>query len=1500
MRTGLTAQATNILSANVKKVAWLFDINLSGHSTVDYHWSTQSERLGSNLITNSTNEAAVMTPVTAVRGSLARSADQAYAGTYSAKYVASADVGAHYTYTPATLGTMYKVSVWVYLPSGQTTTILSLNTLTGPANQEVAYTTTTDQWVQLTGYVTTTASAIGVIGNANSCSGDVWYLDNMEITEVLTPSLAGYSFKIMGFDPITLNMGSPESGVIPPTKTTIKVSFPSERLDSNLIINSDNEASVMSNITPFYGTLAQSSTQKYDGSYSAKYIASADVQAHCTYTDVVLYAMYKASVWVWLPSGQATTELSLRTLMGPANQTLAVTTLTDQWVLLTGYVTATSNTIGVIGSAQNCPGDYWYQDNLSVQKVLNPDNITPGLYASDFKGASVTVRLVCGAYLEPVPAPGDTDEITATPDYQECEIMAWRFKVLSSHAVDQVMTWECQDFFTLYLEGDYPNTPLVSDLFRADIMKADNVCVPLAFGQPFFPVRWIPNNLTATYVDADTFTVTGDKTALFSAGQHLMAYCGVDGSKSCWVSSSSYGGGVTTVNLIAASDDLTANLATVQTDHYLLGASGPTYTIDRARTPLEQSGKTTYLPADYIFKQDTVTGSDSASYSVVQLLCDDANKDLVNDANGFWGVIGSEIYDMPCRFSRSDLATMTSPPNIAEYIWESWGIPSAEIDAVSQAAAVATYAARGLELNIGLWYQQSREKLIAKLFSVSGMIPIIRDTVGFKVLTKTPQLIIEEDLIQPGSFSIAQAGYTRTQTDSGYVTWQIGTEPVVQVNKSVVACKATMVKKSDTTIECDWIQDAVKAQKSGKLALQRILLKDQTIILTAQAKILQLEPGDMIRINPANLGAEGAAYDCLIAKMTIHEGLWIDVECEKFSAALDDWDDLSISDIVVSDANTDKAYTPVYQGPVDAAGNSPKITGAVLIGNNGEFKTNIDPATNGGFVVTNTSLTCYNSTGGIRFRANYGADGDQGDVTFGDYAGGKGIKWDQGDAECYVKGKLTVTAGSDIAGWLTTATEIKKITSNAGISLNSATPALVVTDANGYERVLLGKSGTNYGLTVKDESNNIIININDTNKNIAGWTVDAGKMYNTNCFISSASYISFGNTPPTAYGNNAGVWLGWTAGMTAKAQLSLYTDANNYFQFDGGKVLVKSPYFEIDAAGKLTCTEASIRGTLNADDITVGNNISAKTFQTAGTRLTQATVGSDSTVYVADTSLFPSSGYGWIYDTTVDIFAYTGKTSTTLTGCTGVSATPHASGLAVGGQFKRAIISSLDNEMHFFGDRGDGTNEELASIGIKSSGGDYVVGYFGSSSSGNNRIGISGRSYAQIGVHGMSYSYYGVRGESTSGIGVLGGSSTNYGGYFFGGKAPVCLQPAVSSSAPSGEAGIGAVWMTSGGIPYFNMDGSTTWYETVLASLKGTFVWDPGVMNNATGTSVEIEVTGADLGDSVIVFPPYDGRSVIITGYVSSANHVVILLFNVSGGGVDFAEGTWKYKIIKY
>jgi hypothetical protein len=69
--------------------------------------------------------------------------------------------------------------------------------------------------------------------------------------------------------------------------------------------------------------------------------------------------------------------------------------------------------------------------------------------------------------------------------------------------------------------------------------------------------------VSATYVSAISFTVATDLTAVFHSGRRVRAYCGVDGYKYGTILSSSYSDPDTTVLLTAASDDLTANLASV-------------------------------------------------------------------------------------------------------------------------------------------------------------------------------------------------------------------------------------------------------------------------------------------------------------------------------------------------------------------------------------------------------------------------------------------------------------------------------------------------------------------------------------------------------------------------------------------------------------------------------------------------------------------------------------------------------------------------------------------------------------------------------------------------------------------------------------------------------------------------------------------------------------------------------------------------------------------------
>jgi len=98
------------------------------------------------------------------------------------------------------------------------------------------------------------------------------------------------------------------------------------------------------------------------------------------------------------------------------------------------------------------------------------------------------------------------------------------------------------------------------------------------------------------------------------------------------------------------------------------------------------------------------------------------------------------------------------------------------------------------------------------------------------------------------------------------------------------------------------------------------------------------------------------------------------------------------------------------------------------------------------------------------------------------------------------------------------------------------------------------------------------------NSTIAGWNIDSTTIYQTGAVLSSTGYISFGDTPPTDYGNNVGAWLGIDSN---KAKLSLYKDANNYFQWDGDKLLIKAANFTLDSSGNIIASNVEIIDSLN-------------------------------------------------------------------------------------------------------------------------------------------------------------------------------------------------------------------------------------------------------------------------------------------------------------------------------
>lgn len=81
--------------------------------------------------------------------------------------------------------------------------------------------------------------------------------------------------------------------------------------------------------------------------------------------------------------------------------------------------------------------------------------------------------------------------------------------------------------------------------------------------------------------------------------------------------------------------------------------------------------------------------------------------------------------------------------------------------------------------------------------------------------------------------------------------------------------------------------------------------------------------------------------------------------------------------------------------------------------------------------------------------------------------------------------------------------------------------------------------------------------------------------------------------------------------------------------------------------------------------------------------------------------------------------------------------------------------------------------------------------------------------------------------------------------------------------------------------------------------LNGSATIDPASLVDGAGATAQVTVTGAALGDFVLVSAPYDLVDLTVTAYVQSANTVEIRIQNESGATADLASGVWKAKVLK-
>lgn len=90
-------------------------------------------------------------------------------------------------------------------------------------------------------------------------------------------------------------------------------------------------------------------------------------------------------------------------------------------------------------------------------------------------------------------------------------------------------------------------------------------------------------------------------------------------------------------------------------------------------------------------------------------------------------------------------------------------------------------------------------------------------------------------------------------------------------------------------------------------------------------------------------------------------------------------------------------------------------------------------------------------------------------------------------------------------------------------------------------------------------------------------------------------------------------------------------------------------------------------------------------------------------------------------------------------------------------------------------------------------------------------------------------------------------------------------------------------------------------YRIGYGVLTATTTWDPLSVANGASTATLVTVTGAAIGDPVVVgFTSITAGNWQISGSVTATNQVTVSLLNHTGGAVDLASGTLRVAVFKF
>ena len=336
---------------------------------------------------------------------------------------------------------------------------------------------------------------------------------------------------------------------------------------------------------------------------------------------------------------------------------------------------------------------------------------------------------------------------------------------------------------------------------------------------------------------------------------------------------------------------------------YVLGPSGPTYTVEKIQSPRER-GTSTWDSGSYTFTQSTEDG-----YRMCEFLIDETVGPPYG--SGFW-MSGATVLLPFVKYSRSDTVSLTNPADIIAFVLRDMGVQSSRIDTGPGStfeSAKVLFANRGLVWSGGFWEKQSKESVLSSLLAMCDSFLYEGEKIELHPFTTSNHEFFDKTI--EDAFSINPT--LVQQSDGGTVQWPDTDAPQDDLpGKTTVSIDpfATDVTNPRAQpFQYRFQYSTTLPQKAGILYFQKQHVRNRISFTSSVLDITNLStliPGKVV--TPYNPMIFRALKGCVVTSMLINYNLTIDLSAIELTK-MNKWEDLDPDSVTITEDTTEDNMT---------------------------------------------------------------------------------------------------------------------------------------------------------------------------------------------------------------------------------------------------------------------------------------------------------------------------------------------------------------------------------------------------------------------------------------------------------------------------------------------------------------------------------------------------------------------------------------------------------------